>query len=166
LLIGVLLFLPMLSSRFSTLGTGLQPYSSGWYRIEQALYVGRIFAAHPFGVGLGLSPLYFATSFQGERPTFDPSYPHNLWLQLLAETGGIGMLLYGLFVASIYRPWLSGKFQLTPFGAGALAYLYCAQFYPIFLNQSELLRVCFIAFGCYLAELQLQFKSSTDAHAD
>lgn len=163
-IVGAFLIAPIIVSRFSTITTGFQPYGSGWYRIEQAIYTWRIFTTHPFGVGLGMSPLYFATSFQGERPTFDPAYPHNIWLQLLAETGSIGMLAYGLFVISIYRPWLAGKAPLTPLGAAALAYLYCAQFYPIFINQSELLKFCFIAFGCYLAETQLQLKSSSNTH--
>lgn len=158
-LVGALVISPLIISRFSTITSSFQPYGSGWYRIEQALYVWRIFTVHPFGVGLGLSPLYFAASFPGEIPTFDPSYPHNIWLQLLAETGGSGMILYALFIFGVYRLWLTGNAKISPFGAAGLAYLYCAQFYPIFINQNELLKLCFIVFGCYLTEIVTQTKN-------
>lgn len=157
----VLASIPIINARFKNLATSFKPYGSGWYRVEQALYVGRMVSLHPFGVGLGLSQLYLANSFPGEKMTIDPAHPHNIWLQLLAETGLMGALLYIVFIASIYRDWISRKARLSPLGAAGLAYLYSAQFYPIFINQSELLRYCFIFFGCYLAELNHENQHST-----
>ena len=132
--------LPYILARFTTLGTAFDTYGSGTYRIQLGWYAMRLGFGQPWGVGLNLSPYYLATQFNQETVSFDPSHPHNLFLQIFAETGWLGLVLALSWLYLIYRPIQIGKkldWQLTSWGAGGLAFLIAAQFYPVFLSQIE-----------------------------
>lgn len=156
-LIGVLATLiisPYLIARLTSLPDIFTAYGSGTYRLQMMQYAARLFVSAPLtGVGINLSPYYFATGFSGERFVFDPTFPHNLFFQILAETGAVGFGLFFLFVAAIFCPLLAGR-KLNEFGAAALVYLLAAQVYPIFLNHQEVSSFFFLYAGAFLASLK------------
>jgi O-antigen ligase len=100
------------------------------------------------GVGLNLSPYYLATSFTQNNYFFDPAHPHNIIIQLLAESGLLGTTLFIIFVYLIYRPYIFGKNKKqSEFFFGSLIFLICAQIYPIFINHMEIVSYLFLYLG-------------------
>lgn len=155
----LILAMPYLSNRLNSLTSLFAKYGSGTYRIELARYAMRLVAEQPWGVGLNLSPYYLATQFNQEIVSFDPSPPHNIFFQLLAETGYVGVALAVWLFYLIYRPMLGSKapqpkFLVTGAGMAGLAFVYCAQFYPVFINQIETFSWLMIFLGLYWAEKQ------------
>lgn len=141
---------PYLITRLTSLPDVFTASGSGMYRLQMMQYAVKLFAYTPLaGVGMNLSPYYFATGFSGERFVFDPTFPHNLFSQILAETGVVGLGLFLLFVIAIFSPLLAGR-KLNEFGAAALVYLLAAQVYPIFLNHQELSSFFFLYAGMSL----------------
>lgn len=142
--------LPYLINRLGSLIDVFSQYGSATYRIQMIFYSLRIFFENPLtGAGINLSPYLLASGFSGERFAFDPTYPHNLTVQLLAEMGLVGTLIFILFTLSVLRPIFSKiKDKITPgFAAAAGVYFFCAQFYPIFLNHTELSSFFFLYAG-------------------
>lgn len=151
-----ILIAPYAWNRFTSLQSLFSQFGSGTYRIELALYSVRLAIGQPWGVGLNLSPYYLATEFNQETVSFDPAPPHNLLFQLLAETGFFGLAIAVWLIYLIYRPISQSKAQpfikLTGFGVAGLAFLYCAQFYPVFLNQIETFSWLMLFLGLYWVE--------------
>lgn len=147
--IGFGALVPYVIVRMSSLTDVFTTYGSAMYRLNMMVYAVRLVQFSPFfGVGLSLSPYYYATSFIGENLHFDPTYPHNLLFQLLLETGVIGVGLFGAFLVSVFRPALQVR-PLNPFTLAALIYTVCATFYPIFINQQEIISYLFLGIGMY-----------------
>ncbi len=150
-IVGILLItLPYIIQRTSSLTDVFTTYGSASYRIQMILYSSRIaFENLITGVGINLSPYYLSTGFIGERYVFDPTYPHNLFAQLFAETGFIGISIFFLFLICWFR-FIIRNFQMNAyygFGIAAAFYLICAQFYPVFLNHTELSSFFFLYAG-------------------
>jgi O-antigen ligase len=149
IIIGLVLF-PYLMKRVQTLTEVFGQHGSATYRLEMMSYSFRLALGRPLlGVGINLSPYYYATGFKGERFLFDPTYPHNLLFQLLAETGVVGLSLFSLFIYLIFQQFFKnlrlGKINEYTLSAGV--YLLSAMFYPIFLNHSELSSYFFLYAG-------------------
>jgi O-antigen ligase len=141
---------PYLARRIETLSDVFTQYGSATYRLEMMEYATRLAVESPLlGVGINLSPYYFASGFEGETFVFDPTYPHNLLFQLLAETGLIGAILFILFGFFAIRPFLLGLKTgiIKEYSLAAGVYLLCAMFYPIFLNHPELSSYFFLYVG-------------------
>lgn len=160
--LGILLLIsvaPYFIVRLNSLSGLFAKYGSGTYRIELARFAIRLVHEQPWGVGLNLSPYYLATQFNQETVTFDPSPPHNIIFQLLAETGYAGFALSVWIIYLIYRPThITGqrwpKTVMSATGMAGLAFLYCAQFYPVFINQIETFSWLLLFLGFYWAEKQ------------
>lgn len=94
------------------------------WRIEHGTRALRAFAEHPiFGVGMGrfysVSPRYTSSGWTGRNNA------HNMFLQVLAELGVVGL---GLLVALVWRVWRTGNAQrsgtlVTCLAAGILAHV-------------------------------------------
>jgi O-antigen ligase len=123
-------------------------------------YAVRLALMNPLsGVGVNLSPYFLAVSFPFEKFVFDPTYPHNLVFELLAETGIIGVTLFTLFVYlsfGIFYKKHGRSHQLNEFGVAATVYLACAQVYPLFLNRPEIFSYLFL----YLGLMQISSKDN------
>jgi O-antigen ligase len=156
LILGIIvLTLPYIVSRISSFTDVFSKYGSGSYRIQMAIYALRLFFERPlFGVGINLSPYFFATGFPQEVFVFDPTYPHNLMMQLLAETGILGTTFFILFIFAIFRTVYERAltFFSNEFMAASLIFIVCAQFYPIFLNHTEILTFLFLFLGLSLSK--------------
>ena len=162
LLFPILIGLSFLSVRLQSVGTLFSPEGSGTYRIQISQYAFRLAKNNPFGVGLNLSPYYFATAFPQEKYIFDPAHPHNIFFQILAETGFGGLILFSLFLYASYQSFLKPKTKLRNFEffIASLAFLACAQIYPIFINHSEILSFFFL----YLGFLNLENSTKENSY--
>lgn len=145
--------LPTLAGRLKTSPTLLASDGSAMYRIELALYSTRLAGKQLLGSGLNLSPYHFATLLNSEKYVFDPAHPHNIFFQILAETGVPGLIFFFIFIYLIFRPLLQKRIALDHFSLGALVFLLCAQVYPIFLNHPEILTYFFVYSGIYFQRI-------------
>lgn len=156
LVLGIIFVSPYLFSRLSSTNQVFSKEGSGTYRIQLSQMALRLTDKKPLlGVGLDLSPYYLATSFPQENYFVDPAHPHNLIIQLLAETGIVGTALFSLFVYMIFRPSLKKSFKkINEFLLGSLIFFLCAMIYPIFINQMEIISYFFLylGFGAYLSQ--------------
>jgi len=102
-----------ITSRFLSVFTGAQGRDARFYREATS---GLIFLDHPLGVGLGNarhytlqylipgSPQYQKFSAMKGQEISGPVYgAHSDWFSMLAETGLVGVFLYGWFWAIIMR---------------------------------------------------------------
>ena len=144
-----ILTIPTLIQRLRTSSELMASDGGIMYRIELAKYSTRLATKEFLGSGLNLSPYHFATLFDGEKYIFDPAHPHNVFFQVLAENGALGLVFFIIFVYSIFRPILIKKVALDHFSLGALVFLLCAQIYPIFLNHPEILSYFFVYSGIH-----------------
>lgn len=149
------IILPYVLNRLSSLLSIFTQYGTATYRLQMMQYALRLAQANPlFGIGINLSPYYLATAFPQEKFVFDPTYPHNLIFQLLAETGIVGTVLFLLFLYAVFRNALMPKLiHINEFGIAALVFILCAQIYPIFLNHPEILSFMFLYLGMFLYTL-------------
>lgn len=157
---------PYLIARMTNLGQTFDKYGSATYRLQLGWYGIRLGLTNFWGVGLNLSPYFLATSFNQETVTFDPSHPHNIWLQLFAETGWLGMTLFLSSIYLIFRPLKkSGQtkfnWQMSSWGWGGIMFLICAQFYPVFINQIEVVSWLALMLGGHWAFRQNLFDKTT-----
>ena len=120
---------------------------SGAYRAQLDTLAYRLAEVNPFGIGLNLSPYYFVIGFPQDR-TVDPAHPHNIFFQLLAETGGIGLTAFLLFLWLIYRKYMIRRSSSAePYFMASVIFIFCAQLYPIFISQPEILTFFFLHAG-------------------
>lgn len=152
----LLLVSPYIYARFSSIPTLFTPQGSGTYRIQIAQYAIRLAERNIFGVGLNLSPYYFATAFSSEQFVFDPSHPHNILFQILAEMGPFGLCVFLFFLWLLYRPLYVKKIpdDVIPYATASLSFLLAAQFYPIFISQPEILSFFFLYAGIMRWKMQ------------
>ncbi len=142
--------LPFFLQRLRSLPTLFTSDGSAQYRIQLNFYAIRLALQNFWGTGLNLSPYQLAVSFTGEKYIFDPAHPHNIFFQILAETGILGLASFFMFIYLIFRPILIKKQKVNRFTIGALFFLICAQVYPIFLNHPEILSFLFLYSGLHL----------------
>lgn len=145
----IFIALPFVVARLASIGTLFGPTGSATSRIQLNQYAVRLAQTNPLGVGLNLSPYFFATAFPQEAFTFDPARPHNIFFQVLAETGFLGLVLFVLFIYFVLRAYLDSKDKLKnlEFFMATLAFLLGAQIYPIFTNHPEILSFFFLYLG-------------------
>jgi O-antigen ligase len=146
--VGLVIF-PYISARLQNILTVFSDVGSATFRIQMIQYSMRLGLQNIFGVGLGMSPYHFASNFIGEYMIFGPDYPHNIFSQIFAETGVIGLVSFMVFIYFSFRSYLLKKIQLSAihFYLAALAFLVSACFYPIFLPIVELPSFFFLYLG-------------------
>lgn len=146
LLVVLYLITPYLKIRLGSIKSLFSYYGSGTYRLQIAYYALRLSEKKLFGIGLNLSPYFFATSFIGEKFIFDAAHPHNIFFQILAENGVVGFLIFSIFLYTVYRPSIK-KRELNNFCFASIIFLMCAQLYPIYINHPEILSYFFLYLG-------------------
>jgi len=146
-LVVLLALSPYVIKRLQSAVSLFSEYGSGTYRVQLNNFSLRLASAHPFGVGLNLSPYYIAYGFPQER-WVDPTHPHNLFFQLVAETGFIGLAAFLVFVWLLYKGYLTKPtVKSAPYFMASAAFLLAAQFYPIFISQPEIVSFFFLHAG-------------------
>jgi O-antigen ligase len=115
----------------------------------------RLGAEYVLGVGLGLSPIYLATQKLGEDTIYGADYPHNFFMQLTAETGIVGLLIFLLFLYVSFRPLLLKRAHAksVPFYVAALLFFSASMFYPLTFDALEILSFGLLYLGVALSDL-------------
>ena len=123
LLIGMIALFPdQYSARLNTVAqvitgqTDVREEVSIRGRVSELLVAGQMFFDHPIlGVGVGNYPVYYQSYSRriGLDPRTENREPHNLFLEVAAETGLVGLLVFFtvLFfsVQGIRQAWLTFK---------------------------------------------------------
>lgn len=148
-ILGIIFVSPYLINRLGSANQLFSKEGSGTYRIQLTQYAIRLVEKKPLlGVGLNLSPYYLATSFPQEDYFVDPAHPHNIIIQILAETGLIGISLFLFFIYLLFRPLLKNSLRnINEFSLASGIFFLCAQAYPIFINQMEIISYFFLYLG-------------------
>jgi putative inorganic carbon (HCO3(-)) transporter len=108
-MIAVPLIPPQYESRFmsSFVGEAAEGHSKE-ARIELANDAWSLFVANP--QGLGIYAFRYALEDLLEKESYDP---HNLYLQALVDLGAVGALIFGVFIAALYRELRSTESALA-----------------------------------------------------
>jgi teichuronic acid biosynthesis glycosyltransferase TuaH len=143
-----LIVAPYIINRVSSINQVFSKHGGVAYRLELIEYSINMFKLQPaLGVGINLSPYTLSTVFSNENYFVDPAYAHNIFFQLLAETGVFGLFLFLLLIFLIFKPVLNNKLELSEFHYAVLFFLISAQFYPIFINHMEIISYLFLYLG-------------------
>jgi O-antigen ligase len=153
--IGLLIIVVLVSVLFPYVSTRMQNLfaifseGSGTFRVQIAEYAARLGFFNLFGVGLATSPYHFALEFPGAQVIFGPDYPHNLFFQVFAETGILGLVAFLGFLYFAFRPLSVGRRNTTYiyFYFATIAFLISACFYPLFVPLVELPSFFFLYLG-------------------
>ena len=94
---------PLIFSRILSLVQTFSQVGSGYYRIHQAVAGYRIMLNNPFGAGLGMFPYEVTKSVSDENSPTTFDLPHNLFVQLGAESGIAGLILFLVFLYFLYK---------------------------------------------------------------
>jgi len=94
-----------------------------------------------FGLGIGTSPMYLATKSLQEHPIYGPDFPHNLFMQIFAEVGIVGLCVFVLFVYIAFRNFFLNRAaaRSKPFYVASLLYFISSLFYPLTFDGIEIL---------------------------
>lgn len=141
----LMIFSPYLLTRFYDFGNLFSRFGSGTYRLQMFKESINLAIENPLGVGLDLSPYSFGTKKLPRETIFDPAHPHNIFFQVLAETGFFGLIIFGYFIISVFKKIPNSKDN--PFFISILLFLASAQIYPIFINQIEIISFLFLLIG-------------------
>lgn len=143
------IIVPYVYVRIQNITDVFSRYGSGTFRVQMAEYSFKIGMNNVFGVGLGISPYYLATQFQGKDIIFGPDYPHNIFFQIFAETGVFGLAAFIGFLYVSFRPFIFMRFfsQYSFYYFAAMAYIVSACFYPLYIPLVELIGYFFLYLG-------------------
>lgn len=144
----IVMLFPYVSTRMQNLPE-LFSEGTGTFRLQIADYASRLGFSNIFGVGLATSPYHFALDFPGTNVLFGPDYPHNIFFQVFAEVGIMGLVAFVIFIYLSFRPFFlqRQKVTITPFFLAAGAYLVSACFYPLYIPLVELPSFFFLYLG-------------------
>lgn len=145
IIIIIAVFLPYFSNRIFDFSKIFSKLGSGTYRLQLAEESFLLAKNNLLGVGINLSPYNFAIQKFSKEIIFDPAHPHNIFFQILAETGFIGLTIFSFFIFYTIKeiPQLNKNLFFYPI----ILFLIAAQFYPIFINQSEITSYLFLFIG-------------------
>jgi len=141
----ILIILPYFLNRFSDFSSLFSKLGSGTYRLQMAEQAFLLAKNNFLGVGLNLSPHSFAIQKFSKEIIFDPAHPHNIFFQILAETGFIGLIIFSLFI--FYSIKEVSNFSKNYFFYPIIFFLLSSQIYPIFINQPEIASFLFLYIG-------------------
>jgi O-antigen ligase len=141
----ITVLLPYFSNRVFDFSKIFSKLGSGTYRLQLAEQAYLLAKNNLLGVGLNLSPYSFAIQKFSKEIIFDPAHPHNIFFQILAETGFLGLIIFSLYIFYTLKevPNLNKNLFFYP----VVLFLIAAQFYPIFINQSEITSYFFLFIG-------------------
>ena len=115
----LILFGPFIANRLSSLGNVFQHEGGGTYRIRHLEVGWHYLKNEPYGVGVGLFPFSMALDFPMEETGLRPTLPHNIFTQIGAEMGFVGLLTFIVFLWLLIRRPLSllssGMRSVNPF---------------------------------------------------
>jgi O-antigen ligase len=140
---------PYVATRLTNIGNVFSSNGSATFRLQMIRDTFRIGMNEPLGVGLAMTPYYFATQFGQEHPIYGPDYPHNLFSELFAETGVCGLFFFLVFLYIVFRNFFikHAQKQSLPFYIGSLLFFLCAMIYPLTFDAIEIISLAFLYMG-------------------
>lgn len=135
-LVSIFLF-PFLFRRLATLVDIFDSQGGGTYRIEHIKAGIYFLKKHIFGSGLGTFSYSMAYDLPPQESGLLPADPHNLFAQIGAETGFLGLIFFSLFLFFLirqkYKESLKNPVNFSVF-LSLSSYLLSAFFFPWFLH--------------------------------
>lgn len=110
-----------------------------WYLIEKALLIA---SYNPLGIGVGMFPVILFQNLGGFASL--PTQPHNVFIEILVDTGIVSLTAFIAFLASEYNYFLrtqsarlNNLARTTKFYAflSSISFLGIASFYPFFTES-------------------------------
>jgi len=148
-----ILILPYFLSRMDTVKNVFTETGSLTYRTEINKTVLSMSYKELLGYGIDLTPYYLAKNFKtvDSLPViFDQAPAHNIFVQILAETGIFAFIFFIIFIYYSLKVGFQSKNNY--FTLAALFYLLAAQFHPVFTNHYELSAFFFLYLGMGIYE--------------
>jgi O-antigen ligase len=126
-------------TRISTLLSIFNKEGGGSYRLEHIKIGWYYLTSIPFGIGIGTFPFKMALDFPVEKTTLIPNLAHNMFAQVGAETGVLGIVSFLTFL------WLVIKEKYRAFSkshnlldlallVAFISFLLLSNFFPWFLH--------------------------------
>jgi O-antigen ligase len=161
-LILIYITIPIFQDRINSFSTLFRPKGSGSYRLWLISHSFELGNNSLIGVGLNLSAYSIAANFTQGRYNFDPALPYNLFAQIYAETGIMNIILFLGLIYFVIRIYITSKnIESRKYVFAVFAYLLAAQVYNLFLNQNEVISLCFLALGFIVSKgRDLSLKNS------
>jgi hypothetical protein len=149
----LIIMLPYFFSRMDTVKNVFTDTGSLTYRTELNKTVLSMSYKKLLGYGIDLTPYYLAKNFKtvDSLPViFDQAPAHNIFVQILAETGIFAFIFFLIFL--YYCLKIGFKSKNNYFSLATLFYLLAAQFHPVFTNHYQLTGFFFLYLGLSLYE--------------
>jgi putative inorganic carbon (HCO3(-)) transporter len=149
----LIMILPYFLGRMESIRNVFTDTGSLTYRTELNKTVLSMSYKELLGVGLDLTPYYLAKNYKtvDSLPViFDQAPAHNIFVQVLAETGIFAFLLFVFFIYYAFKIGFNKKNK--KFALAAFFYLLAAQFHPVFTNHYELTAFFFLYLGMGINE--------------
>jgi hypothetical protein len=148
ILAGVII-VPYISIRLTGLSTLFSPTGSGTFRLQMIVSSLRLGFEHLIGVGVGMSPVYLATKSLVAAPIYGADFPHNLFMQIFAETGIMGFILFIIFLYVAFRSFFLRRAAMAakPFYTASAMFFIASMFYPLTFDGIEILSIGFLYLG-------------------
>ena len=99
----LIIFGPLIIKRSFTLVDAFSRQGGGTFRLEQIKVSWRYSTNRLFGTGIGTYPYAMISDYPFNKYGFTPTYPHNIFAQISAETGIFGIIFFVLFIANLFR---------------------------------------------------------------
>lgn len=94
---------PLIIKRSFTLLDAFSQQGGGTFRLEQIKVSWHYLTNRLFGTGIGTYPYVMISDYPFYKHGFIPTYPHNIFAQISAETGIFGILFFVLFIVYFIR---------------------------------------------------------------
>jgi len=133
--------------RIDTLRNVFSSDGSWSYRRELHQHIMSFAWQNHLGIGLDLTPYYLAKTFKtvdNQFTVFDPAPAHNIFIQVLVETGWLGAAAFLFFLTYSLRAAFRKR---SVFATSCLAYVVAAQLHPSFTNHYQLSAFFFLYLG-------------------
>lgn len=149
----MIVILPYFLSRMDTIKNVFTDTGSLTYRSELNKTVLSMSYKELLGYGIDLTPYYLAKNFKSVDSLaviFDQAPAHNIFVQILAETGIFAFIFFIIFIYYSLKVGFQSKNNY--FALAALFYLLAAQFHPVFTNHYQLTGFFFFYLGLGIYE--------------
>ena len=130
-----------LFSRISSIPDVFNDKGSLSYRSELNRYVLLLSQRSILGIGLDMTPYYIAKNFKtmdSSPVIFDQAPAHNIFVQIITETGIFGLISFILFIYFALKDIIVINRPVNSFAVASIVYLFAAQFHPIFTSHPEI----------------------------
>lgn len=138
----LILVLPPISNRMSSLATIFSPEGGGTYRIHHLVMSLNLAGDFPLGVGMNSFQYEIVKRFSPEYIFYDQTPAHNVFAEIMADFGYIGVPLFLILIYNIAKahyPYNNLK-TIAPFKLGVfwgvIVYIVLLQVHPWLFERS------------------------------